>query len=151
MANEHRMTWEEEALGRLLDKKDSLSEAGRTVLEEARDAAYRAELVESYSYDPREYYEAMEKMRLAAAELTDGDCELFTTLWRAALTAAASIDPYDFETLVGYRVCRVDLYRYYRMVSDMIEEVLWEKKLADILRRDQTDTSPKHHHRGGRG
>jgi hypothetical protein len=134
MTTEHRMTREEEALGRLLDKKETLSEAGSTVLEEAGEAAFRAKLLDNYGFQPEEYDEAMEKMRLAAAELTDHDCELLTHLWRAALAAAASIDLYDFETLVDYGVYRGDLYRYYRMLSGMIEELLWEKKVAEFLK-----------------
>jgi hypothetical protein len=133
MTTEHQTTQEEEAYSRLLDEKwEMLSEAGHTVLGEAHSAAYRAEMVSSCSFQPEEYEEAMEQMRRAAAELTDRECALLATLWRAALAAASSLDPYDFETFAGFRVYQGDLYRYYRMFSGMIEEVVWEKKLVDF-------------------
>src|SRR5829696_5721132 len=102
MTNEHRTTPEEEAYWRLLDEKwETLSEAARTVLREAEAAASVAKMVHNYCFQPEEYDEAMEKMRLAAVELSDRECELLAKIWRAALAAAASIDPSD-ERLVGY-------------------------------------------------
>jgi hypothetical protein len=117
-------TMQEEAYGRLLEEKqEMLSEPARTVLAEAEWAAYKECMVRSYCLQPQEYEEAMEKMRLAAAELTGHDCELLAELVHAAKAAAASIDPND-ETLVGHKVHRGHVYWYYRMVSGMVEEIL---------------------------
>ncbi len=130
---ELQKTREEKAYWRLLEEKEAmLSETVRIILSEAESAAYKAHMVHNYSFAPEEYEEAMEQMRRAAAELTDRECALLATLWRAALAAASSLDPYDFETFAGFRVYQGDLYRYYRMFSGMIEEVVWEKKLVDF-------------------
>ena len=134
MTIEHQSTREEEAYGRLLKETEQiLSEAAWTLLGEAETAAYRQHLVRSYSYTPQDYVEAMKKMHLAAAELTGRDREHLSELWRAALAAAASLDPDDFETLAGYRVYSGDLHRYYRMVSGMIEDIL-HKVAAEKVR-----------------
>jgi hypothetical protein len=98
-------------------------------------------MVRSYCFGPEEYEEAMEKMRLATTALTDRECELLAKLWRAALAAAASIDADDFETLAGYRVYEGNLHWYYRMASGMLEEILEEKKLAE-LRKESAQREP---------
>jgi hypothetical protein len=136
MTNEHRTTPEEEAYGRILNEKwETLSEAARTVVSEARTTAYGAFMVHNYNFQgPIEYGEAMEKMRLAAVELTEDECRLLSKIWHAALAAAASVDADDFESLAGYRVYSGDLHRYYRMLSGMIEEILQEKKFEEAQR-----------------
>jgi hypothetical protein len=141
MSNEHRTTPEEKAYGRILDEKwETLSEAARTVLSEAE--AYKANMVSNYSYQGDiEYNEALEKMRLAAVELTEDECRLLSKLWHAALAAAASVDADDFESLAGYRVYSGHLHRYYRMASGMIEKILQEKKDAD-LRKELAQRQP---------
>ena len=143
MKNEHRTTREEEAYGRILDVQyETLSEAARTVLSEAEAEAYRAHMVSSYAYQGDiEYDETMEKMRLAAVELTEDECRLLSKIWHAALAAAASIDADDFESLAGYRVYSGDLHRYYRMLSGMIEEILQEKKFEEA-RRELAEREP---------
>lgn len=134
MTIEHQRTPEQNAYGRLLKETEQiLSEAAWTLLGEAENAAYGQHLVRSYAYMPEEYVEAMKKMHLAAAELTNRDREHLSELWRAALAAAASIDPDDFETLAGYRVYSGDLHRYYKMVSGMIEDIL-HKDAAETIR-----------------
>ncbi len=141
MATEHQTTQEEKAYGRLLNK-ETLSKAARTVLLEAELAASAAHMVHSYCFQwPTEYEEAMDKIRFAAAELTDSDRRLLAKVWRAALAAAASIDADDYETLTGYRVYRGDLHRYYRMLSRMVEEILQEKRLAE-LRQEILESEP---------
>ena len=143
MKNEHRTTREEEAYGRILDVQyETLSEAARTVLSEAEAEAYKANMVSNYSYQGDiEYNEALEKMRLAAVELTEDECRLLSKLWHAALAAAASVDADDFESFAGYRVYSGDLHRYYRMASGMIEKILQEKKDAD-LRKELAQRQP---------
>jgi hypothetical protein len=134
MATEYQATPEEEAYGRLLEEKwELLSEAARTMANEARLAAYATYMVHGYcGFQQEEYEEAMEKMRVAAAELSGHECELLAKLWRAALAAAASIDSEDFETLAGYRVYSGDLHWYYRMLSGIVEKILEEKRLAEL-------------------
>src|SRR5829696_9054872 len=127
MTPEHQATPEEEAYGNLLhETSEKLSEPARAVIEEAQSAAYGAQMVRNYCFQPEEYDEAMEKMRVAAVELSDRECELLAKIWRAALAAAASIDPSD-ERLVGYKVDGGDLHWYYRMLSSMVEKILQEK------------------------
>lgn len=136
MTTKHQMTREERAFHhRFREQSDSLSRAAHRLLEEASEAASRRCMADSYSYQDVEYEMALENMRLAATEPTDLDCEGLTKLWRYALAAAASMDHYDYETVVGRHVYPADLYSYYRMVSVMVEEVLLrivgEKRYAE--------------------
>jgi hypothetical protein len=108
-----------------------LSEPARAVFGEAQSAAYATFLVRNYCFQPEEYDEAMEKMSVAAAGLSDREHKLLAKLWRAALVAAATVDSEDFETLAGYRVYRGDLHHYYRMTAGMIERTLQERRLAE--------------------
>jgi hypothetical protein len=144
MTAKHIETQEEQVYWQLLDEtKSELSEAACTIVREAWTAAYAANMVRSYSFQPGEYEEAMEKMRLAATELTDRGCELLAKIWRAALAAAASIDADDFETLAGFRVYRGDLHHFYRMLSHMIEQTLQERRVAklqkEVARQESND------------
>lgn len=130
MTTEHQTTPEEEAYRRLLDEiREMLSEPAHTVIEEAQSATYAANMVHSYCFQPEEYEEAMGKIRLAAAGLNDRECKLLAKVWRAALAAAASIDPRD-ERLVGHKVDGRNLHWYYRMLSGMVEKTLEEKRFA---------------------
>jgi hypothetical protein len=133
MTTEHQSTQLEEAYGQLLDQIwEVLSEPARTVLKEAQSAAYAENMVHNYCYHPEEYDEAIEKMSLAAAKLTDSEHQLLAKIWRAALAAAASVDADDYESLAGYRVYSGDLHYYYRMVSSMVERTLQAKKHDDF-------------------
>lgn len=128
MTTEHEMTREEKAFEQFFDEnKEMLSQSARTILVEAETAAYHVYLVYSCSFHPEEYEEAVEKMRLAVAETTARDRGLLMELVRRAIAASASIDPFDEETIVGYRVYRSDLHLYYRMVSDMVRDTLYEQ------------------------
>jgi len=142
MTTEHQTTREEEAYWRLREEME-LSKAARTVLEEAQSAAYRANMVYSYCFQPEEHEEAMEKMRLAATKLTNRDPELLAQLWRAALAAAASIDADNFESPAGRRVYSGDLHWFYRMASSMVEKILQEMRYAgyrkEIAEREPVD------------
>jgi hypothetical protein len=143
MTTEYQPTLEEEAYGRLLDETwEMFSGAARTVIGEAQSAAYGAHMVRSYCFQPEEYEEAMEKMRLAAAEITDREYKLLAKLWRAALSAATSLDSEDFETLAGYRVYLGDLHWYYRMASSMVEKTLEEKKAAEF-QKEHAESEPE--------
>jgi hypothetical protein len=129
MTTEHQTTREEKVYRRLLEEEeDILSEAVRTILSEAHLAAYAECMVRNYCFQPEEYDEAVEKMSLAAAKLTDSEHQLLAKIWRAALAAAASVDADDYESLAGYRVYSGDLHYYYRMVSSMVERTLQAKK-----------------------
>ena len=143
MTTEHQITREQEVYERFLeDIREELSEPTHTVIEEAQSAAYAANMVHSYSFQPRECEEAMEKMRRAAAGLTEREHKLLVKLWRAALAAAASIDPEDFERLAGYRVYSGNLHWYYRMASGMVEETLHDKKVAE-LQKEHAEREPE--------
>jgi hypothetical protein len=129
MTTEHQTTREEKVYGRLLEEvEDMLSEAVRTILSEAHSAAYAECMVHNYCFQPEEYDEAIERMSLAAAKLTDSEHQLLAKIWRTALAAAASVDADDNESLAGYRVYSGDLHYYYRMVSSMVERTLQAKK-----------------------
>ncbi len=146
MKTEHQFTREQEAYERFLDEIwEMLSVPARAMIEEAQSTAYAAHMVRSYCYQPEEYDEAMDRMRLAAAGLTDRERELLAKLWHLALAAAASVDANDYETLTGYRVYRHNLHWYYRMSSGMVEEVLGEilreKREAEI-RKELAEREP---------
>jgi len=137
MTAEHQMTTEEETYQRLLAETwEMLSEAARTVFKEARSVAYKDYMVRSYGIQPQEIEAADEKMRLAAAELTEVDRVLLAKLVRAALVACASIDPFDYDTLTGYGTYGVNLHWYYRTTSDMVRDILYEQ----IRKREWAET-----------
>ena len=145
MFTEHRETPEEEAFWRLFEETEGvLSEAAYTLLDTAKGAAYAATMVHNYCFQPQEHEEAEQKMRAAAAGLTELDRELLGRIWRAALTAASSLDPDDHETLVRYRVCVGHLHWYYREVAVMVKAILAEKKAEEyekgIAEREPVDS-----------
>ncbi len=139
MTTDHRTTPEEEAYGRLLkENEEVLSEAARTLLNRATSTAYGMTLAYNYCLQPQEYEEAVERMRAAAAGLTELDRELLGWIWRAALAAAASIDPGEGgETLGGYDRYRGPLHWYYREASGMIEDILKETNGSDWSRWEE--------------
>ncbi len=96
MTNTHQTTPEEEAYERLLDENwETLSEAARSIIKEAHSAAYVDRMVRNYCYSDEEYQEAMEKMSLAAGDLSNRECKLLMELVRRAIYASASLDPFD--------------------------------------------------------
>jgi hypothetical protein len=131
-----KVTPEEEALGELLAlNKEVLSEAARTLLDEAYLASYKDTLAEAYyCFQREEYEEAMQKMRLEATRLTDRDREHLAKIVRAGKAAASSIDP-DDETPAGYRYCRGELHWYYEMISEMVDDALQDAWWAEVTRR----------------
>jgi hypothetical protein len=132
---EVKMTTEEEALGEVVAlNKEVLSEAARTLLDEASLAACKMHLAHSYSFCPAEYEEIMQKMCLEATRLTDRDREHLAKIVRAGKAAASSIDP-DDETPAGYRYWRGDLHWYYEMISSMVDEVLQDARWVEVTRR----------------
>lgn len=133
MTTEYQLTREEEAYERLLEEKgEMLSKPARTVLGEANRAAYKECMVRSYCFQPQEYEEAMEKMRLAATDFTSQDRELLAEVVHAAKAASASIGPND-RTPIGHKVNRGDVHWYYRMVSVMVEEILQGETIRQNL------------------
>ena len=106
-------------------------------------AAYAEFMVYSYCFQPQEFEEAMERMVLAVAETTEGDRELLKEFVRRALTASASVDRFDTDTIVGHRVYRYDLHYYYGMVAHMVTETLHEwrrrERLAELEPTDDSD------------
>lgn len=141
MTTEHQTTPEEETYGRLVEEaREVFSTAAATILTEAEGAAYGDNLIRSYIFGPEEYEEAMDKMRLAAVELTDREHELLAKLWRAALAAAASIDPEDDTPVAYYKARQGDFHWYYRMLSGMVQEILQENKSAML--REAAEKKP---------
>ena len=129
MTDEHQTTPEEEAYWRLVDEKwDELSEAARAVWQEADGLAHAQHLVNSYCVQLQEFDEADERMKHAAADLTDRDCELLRDYVRAAMRACASVDRFDFVTSAGWRVYSADLHRYYLMMSGMATDALRHRR-----------------------
>jgi hypothetical protein len=96
-------------------------------------------LVDSYCYLPQEYEDDMEAMHRATARLTDHDCERLTKIWRSALAAAASVEPYAFETVVAPRAYVGNRYWYYRRVFSMVEEVEEEKRGAEWRKKELSE------------
>lgn len=130
----HEITLEQKAYKAMLDKKvEKLSEAGESILGEADSAALATNLVSWYCYQPEEYDEAMERMRLAATRITQQDHEILTEIVQAGFLAALSVDPND-RTPAPYGVGWGAYHWYYRMSSGMVDEVL-----QDALEPKQQD------------
>ena len=143
MTIEYRETPEEFIFDQRVDDEwDRLSEAARTVLRKALVAAYKVYMVHTICYQPEEEEDDMKAMRLAAAELTEHDSEGLTKIWRSALAAAASVDPYDHETLVQHKVVCADLHEFYRMVASKVEGVEREKRLEELLNKQHAEREP---------
>jgi hypothetical protein len=135
MTTEHLETPQEVAYEEFRDEFwEGLSEPARTLIGVAQDVA-NTEHLENFCLQPEEFDEAMEKMRLAAAGLSDREYELLAALWRVARGAAASIYPDDFCPITGYRADRRDRHWYYRTVSGMIGTIVQEKNLAEVRKR----------------
>jgi hypothetical protein len=146
MTTVHQATQQEKVYEQFRDEYwEVLSEQARILIGWAETTADAVHLTRNYSFQwPEEYDEAMNRMRLAAAILTERDQELLAKLWRLALAAAASIDPHDFPTPAGYRVSRGDFHDYYKMVSGMVESVLREKNIGE-LRKKSAELEPEDH------
>ena len=132
MNTEHQTTPEERAFERLLDEAfEKLPEAAHIILQEAHEFPHGFYMVSGYGGDDlQKHEEAVEEMHAVGADLTDPECELLTKCWLGALSAAASVDPYDYETLTGHKVYRAHLHKHYRMFSSIVEEVVTKRKLA---------------------
>ena len=143
MAIGYQKTREERTFYQLVDEEwESLSEAARTVVRQAMGVAYKEYLIDSRIYMTQEYQNDIKAMRRTAAELIEHDCEGLTKIWRSALAAAASVDPYDYETLVGWREYRADLHGYYKMFSRLVEDVEWEKRWAEFRKKELAEQEP---------
>jgi hypothetical protein len=142
MTTEHQETQQEKAYEQFRDEYwEGLSEPARTLIGVAQVVAI-TEHLDNYCLQPEEYEEAIEKMRNAAAGLSDREYELLAKLWRVALAAAASIYPNLCWPLTGYRADRGDLHWYYRTVSSMIGTILQEKIIAE-LRKKSAEWEPE--------
>ena len=138
----HRRPWQEAFDWLYEEQWEMLSAAAQTLLDEAEEAADTYALIHNVSHNPEDYDEVMEKMRIAATEITGRDRELLAKLWRAALAVAASIDP-DDETPAPDITSWRDVHWYYRSISGMIEEILREKKFAE-LREEVAKREPEY-------
>ncbi len=132
-----KITPAQEAYGALLDEKvGKLSEAAGTILDEADRAATATNLVSWYCYQPEEYDEAMERMRLAATRITERDHESLTEIVRGGFLAALSVDIND-ETPAPYGVYGGNWHWYYRMFSGMVNDVLEEGVPEPVWPREE--------------
>jgi hypothetical protein len=132
MTAEYQNTPEESTFDQTLgEEMESLSEAARTVVGQALNIADKSYLLDNISYMPQWEDDDMEVVRRAAAELAEHDCEGLTKIWRSALAAAASIEPYDFDTHLGYRIYPANFHRYYRKFSRIVEDAEWAKREAE--------------------
>src|SRR3954453_7421044 len=99
MTTGYQKTPEERMFDQFIDEEwESLSEAARTFVGQAMGIASKWHLIDNISYMPEWQEEEKKAMRRTATEPTRDDCEGLTKIWRSALAAAASIEPYDFET-----------------------------------------------------
>jgi hypothetical protein len=111
LTTKHQKTLQERTFDQLVDQEwESLSEAARTVIEQALEIASKWYLIHNISYMSEWYEDDMKAMRRTVAGLTEHDCKGLTHIWRSALATAASIDPYDYETHLGYGVYPADLW-----------------------------------------
>jgi hypothetical protein len=140
MKPEHRITQVERACEfRIEEDRTMLCDEIHTVYDYAESAAYAARLMPNYGLKPQEYEYAKAEIRRAAAELSDYDRLLLARAGRANLAAAASIDPEDEDKHLGHGTCLGDRYRHYRLVSDIIEQVLREIAAEEHLKEVEQD------------
>ena len=136
MATGYRETREQKDYERMFEKhRELLSDAGYYVLQQARSAAYAAFMTRpAYRFQPQEYYEATQKMRRVTDELTERDRVRLSKIARAALAAAASIDPDDEDSTLWERWHLGKLYWMYRTVSNMLGDILREGAAKEWLK-----------------
>ncbi len=133
------------ACERLIEEARSmLCEEVHTVYDLAVSAAYAAPPMPNYGLKPQQYEYAKEEARRAAAELFDYDCLLLARAARANLAAAAAIDPADENKQLRDGTYLGDRYRHYRLVSDIIEDVLREKAAEEYLKGVEQDDEDRH-------
>ena len=129
MITDNHPTPAEESYARLLEENwGSIPEAARALLREAWLTAYDQFMVHNTCNSVEEVNEAIERMNVAAADFADQDREFLAAVVGAMQAAADSLDPDDFETVVGYRTFRGHLHLYYTLGSDMIAYVLLDDK-----------------------
>lgn len=124
MAAEHRTTPEEKAFWTLC-KQETLGAPTCAIMAEAGAICYSCNLIRNYCCSEEEYDEALEKMRLLAAGLSDRDLGRLTDVARAAIAAGASVDSVDRETYAGFRIHPMDLHDYYTQIFRMLESTYW--------------------------
>ena len=111
---------------RIEEDRTKLCEELHTVYDYAESAARAVRLMPNYGSKPQEYEYAKAEFRRGAAELSDYDCLLLARAGRANLAAAAMIDPSHEDKQLRDGTYLRDLYRHYRLVADIIEDVLRE-------------------------
>jgi hypothetical protein len=143
MATEYEKTQEESTFDQILwEELESLSEAARAALQQAHEVADKVWMSDWYSYQTEEYQDDMKAMRRSAADITGEDCEGLTKIWRSALAAAASVDPYDYETIVGWRTYRGQLHEHYKMFSRLVEDFESDKRIEELRKKEDAEREP---------
>lgn len=127
MKPDHRATKvERNCQFRIEEDRTMLLEEAHTAYDYAESAAYAARPVPNHGSKPQDYEYAKAEFRRAAAALSDHDRHDIATAGRANLAAAALIDPADEDKYLRDGVSLGDRYRHYRLVADIIEDVLRE-------------------------
>jgi hypothetical protein len=140
MKPDHRATQvERDCEFRIEKDRTVLCEEAHTVYDYAEFAARAARLMPNYGLEPKEYEYAKAEFRRAAAELSDYDRLLLARAGRANLATAASIDPEDEDKQLWDGAYLGDRYRHYRIVSDIIEDVLREIAAEEHLKGVEQD------------
>jgi hypothetical protein len=144
MTSEYQMTPEQRTFKRIIDEEwESLSEAARTLVSQTLTMAYKAYLVHNLSYVMGCDEDENEVVDRAAAELTEHDCEGLAKIWCSAMAAAASIDPYDYDTHLGYHVYPADFHNYYKRFSRKVEDAerakRWSFYLKELAEQEPID------------
>jgi hypothetical protein len=123
---EYVETAEEKAFHTLLDeKRGEITEAARAFIKYAADSSHACYLYHDYAFEPVEYLMAEHNMLAQAYLLTQHDREVLGKVGQAAKAASESLDKDDFETPAGFhRTVVADRYRYYAMISQMVEDAL---------------------------
>jgi hypothetical protein len=139
MKPDHRATQvERDCEFRIEKDRTRLCEEVHTVYDYAESAAYAARLMPNYGAK-QEYEYAKAEFRRAAAELSDYYRLLLARAGRANLAAAASIHPEDEDKQLRDGMYLGDLYRRYRLVSDIIEDTLREIAAEEHLKGVEQD------------
>ena len=119
---------------RIAEDRAILCEEVHTVYDLAESAAHAVRLMPNYGSKPQEYEYYKAEFRRAAAELSDNDRHDLARAGRANLAAAALIYPADEHKQLSDAAYLGDRYRHYRLVADIIEDVLREIAAEEHLK-----------------
>ena len=137
--NHHAQQVETKCQFRIEEDRTALDEKIHTVYDYAESAAHAVRLMPNHGSKPQEYEYAKAEFRQAAAELSDYDRLLLARAGRANLAAAALIDPADEDKHLRDGAYLGDRYRHYRLVANIVEDVLREIAAEEHLKGVEQD------------